>query len=57
MPPHRALPHAVEEEVARLSDEVANAVAVPRIVRKSAKCQKPTLGCSRGMTLHAKNRD
>jgi hypothetical protein len=39
MPPHRALPHAVEEEIARLSDEVANAVAVPRIVRKSAKCQ------------------
>jgi hypothetical protein len=31
---HRALPHAVEEEVARLSAEVANAVAVIRYGRR-----------------------
>ena len=32
--PRRALPHAVEEEIARLSDEVANAVAVIRYGRR-----------------------
>ena len=32
--PRRAFPHAVEEEIARLSDEVANAVAVIRYGRR-----------------------